>query len=82
MRKELKANDLFQMMNTMGGEDDLPDLDGADDVRTFLKKMFYTFFHQLSFTNENVSLNDFLDFMFRMSLQIVMMKVSNLICSC
>lgn len=23
------------MMNNMGGEDDLPDLDGADDVRGF-----------------------------------------------
>lgn len=23
----------FQMMGNMGGEDDLPDLDGADDVR-------------------------------------------------
>lgn len=24
---------MLQMMNNMGGEDDLPDLDGADDVR-------------------------------------------------
>lgn len=23
------------MMNNMGGEDDLPDMDGADDVRSF-----------------------------------------------
>lgn len=27
---------LFQMMNNMGGEEDLADLDGADDVRTLL----------------------------------------------
>lgn len=27
---------LLQMMNNMGGEDDLPDLDGADDVRIFI----------------------------------------------
>lgn len=25
----------LQMMNNMGGEDDLPDMDGADDVRSF-----------------------------------------------
>ena len=25
----------LQMMNNMGGEDDLPDLDGAEDVRGF-----------------------------------------------
>lgn len=29
----LIANLILQMMNNMGGEDDLPDLDGADDVR-------------------------------------------------
>lgn len=26
----------LQMMNNMGGEDELPDMDGADDVRSFL----------------------------------------------
>lgn len=31
---------LFQMMNNMGGEDDLGDLDGADDVRTLLSLSF------------------------------------------
>lgn len=39
MKHLRKINDTFgvilQMMNNMGGEDDLPDLDGADDVSFF-----------------------------------------------
>lgn len=30
-------------MNNMGGEDDLPDLDGADDVRIFFVTLFESF---------------------------------------
>uniref|UniRef100_A0A3B4D7A9 Prostaglandin E synthase 3 n=1 Tax=Pygocentrus nattereri TaxID=42514 RepID=A0A3B4D7A9_PYGNA len=34
--EELSSYDRFsEMMNNMGGEDDLPDMDGADDVRSF-----------------------------------------------
>lgn len=44
-----KVNDtvgvILQMMNNMGGEDDLPDLDGADDVRIFF---FFSPFYLLS----------------------------------
>lgn len=32
-------------MNNMGGEDDLPDVDGADDVRELLKIIIYMFIY-------------------------------------
>ncbi|RXN11721.1 prostaglandin E synthase 3 isoform X4 [Labeo rohita] len=36
--EELSSFDRFsEMMNNMGGEDDLPDVDGADDVREVFK---------------------------------------------
>lgn len=31
---------ILKMMNNMGGEDDLPDVDGADDVRELLKPFY------------------------------------------
>lgn len=49
-----KVNDtvgvILQMMNNMGGEDDLPDLDGADDVRIFFFSLpFYLLSKQLTY---------------------------------
>lgn len=74
------------MMNTMGGGDDLPDLDGVEDVRiTILEHLsalssysMFKMFYEADVKSVSVSIKAELIFFcpLRTILQIVMMRVS------
>ena len=89
MKHLRKVNDTFgvilQMMNNMGGEDDLPDLDGADDVSFFHPFVCFLSISLacmqywkliMGFRLTNISPIIYPLVFFRMSLQIVMTRVS------